>query len=289
LGNAANSGLTNFDFYCSQDLQQALNNIFNNSSVGPFICRELIQRLVTSNPSRGYVYRVTQAFNDNGSGVRGDLRAVIKAILLDYEARSTDLLSQPSFGKQREPMLKVTATARAFPSPANLSGTYAETGTQTITVTSAQPHRLNTGDTLAMSFADTSGNPAPPANNYSVTVTNPNIFSITAPNLVSGTYVQTNNVITVTISGHGLSSNNAAYLAFTTGGAASGLYLIANVISSSQFVVSTPDFAARSGSCLLPRIAAAGFTQATTTVTVSCVGRMRWLRTRPSIFQPAWR
>ena len=77
-----------------KDLQDALNNIFNHPNVGPFISRQLIQRLVTSNPSPGYVYRVTQKFNDNGSGVRGDMKAVIKAILLDYEARSPDMLNQ---------------------------------------------------------------------------------------------------------------------------------------------------------------------------------------------------
>ena len=86
--------LTNFDNYCSQDLEQALDSIFNNQNVGPFICRQLIQRLVTSNPSRDYLYRVVQKFNDNGTGVRGDMQAVVKAILLDYEARSTNLLAR---------------------------------------------------------------------------------------------------------------------------------------------------------------------------------------------------
>ena len=89
-GAATNTTLTNFDYYCSQDLEQALDSIFNNQNVGPFICRQLIQRLVTSNPSRDYLYRVVQKFNDNGNGVRGDMQAVIEAILLDYEARSTN-------------------------------------------------------------------------------------------------------------------------------------------------------------------------------------------------------
>ncbi len=105
------------DAYCSQDLESALDSIFYNQNVGPFICRQLIQRLVTSNPSRDYVYRVVAKFNDNGLGVRGDMPAVIKAILLDYEARSTNLISQPAYGKQREPVLRVTAPARAFPAP----------------------------------------------------------------------------------------------------------------------------------------------------------------------------
>ena len=76
-GNQANSTYTNFDSYClAQDLESAtLNCIYNNPNVAPFICRELIQRLVTSNPSRDYVYRVAQVFNNDGTGVRGNLAA----------------------------------------------------------------------------------------------------------------------------------------------------------------------------------------------------------------------
>ena len=62
----------------------------------------------------GYVYRVVSKFENNGSGVRGDMKAVIKAILLDYEARSTAVLTQHGYGKQREPVLRVTALTRAF-------------------------------------------------------------------------------------------------------------------------------------------------------------------------------
>ncbi len=98
----------------AQELDAAHDQLFNHPNVGPFICRQLIQRLVTSHPSRDYLYRVVQKFNDNGSGVRGDMKAVIKAILLDYEARSTDVIAKPAFGKQREPVLRVAAAARAF-------------------------------------------------------------------------------------------------------------------------------------------------------------------------------
>ncbi len=272
LGNAANSTLTNFDYYCSQDLEQAMDSIFNNQNVGPFICRQLIQRLVTSNPSRGYVYRVTQVFNDNGSGVRGDMQAVIKAILLDYEARSPDLISQPTYGKQREALLRVTAMARAFPSPPSMTGTYTESGSQIIAITTPTPHRMNSGDTVELTFTDTSGNPAPPNQSYGVTVTNVNSFNISAPNLLTGSYGQTNNVITVNVSGNGLVPGNAVYLVFTTGGAANGLYLVTAVNSSTQFTVSTPDFATRSGNCLLPKISASGFVQSGTNITVSCAG-----------------
>ena len=272
LGNAANAALTNYDYYCSQDLEQGLDSIFYNQNVGPFICRQLIQRLVTSNPSRGYVYRVTQVFNDNGSGVRGDLSAVVKAILLDYEARSPDLISQPAYGKQREALLRVTAMARALPSPPSQTGTYSENGSQIITITLPAPHRMASSDTVTLNFTDTSGNAAPPSQFYTATVTNLNSFNITAPNLSTGTYGQTNGIITVNVSGNGLVPGNAVYLAFTTGGATSGLYSITGTNSTTQFLVATPDNATRSGNCLLPKIAASGFVQSGTNITVSCAG-----------------
>ena len=96
------------------DLRDLLDTLFNHPNTAPFVSRRLIQRLVTSNPSPGYVYRVAQVFADNGAGVRGDLGAVIRAILLDYEARSPDLTDSPSFGKLKEPILRATAFMRAF-------------------------------------------------------------------------------------------------------------------------------------------------------------------------------
>jgi uncharacterized protein (DUF1800 family) len=95
------------------DLQTALDTIFNHPNVGPFIGKQLIQRLVTSNPSPAYVGRVAAAFNNNGRGVRGDMRAVWRAILLDPEARSPNLAS-PSYGKVREPLLRLSHFLRAF-------------------------------------------------------------------------------------------------------------------------------------------------------------------------------
>lgn len=74
----------------------------------------MIQRLVTSHPSAGYVYRVAQKFNDNGRGVRGDMKAVIRAILLDYEARGLDALANQGYGKMREPVLRFSHLLRAF-------------------------------------------------------------------------------------------------------------------------------------------------------------------------------
>jgi uncharacterized protein (DUF1800 family) len=103
----------------SKDLKDALDTLFNHPNTGPFISRQLIQRLVTSNPSPGYIYRVAQVFANNGAGVRGDLGAVVRAILLDYEARSASAATASSFGKLKEPVLRATALLRAFDGAAN--------------------------------------------------------------------------------------------------------------------------------------------------------------------------
>jgi uncharacterized protein (DUF1800 family) len=95
-------------------LKAAIDTLFNHPNVGPFMSRQLIQRLVTSSPSPAYVARVAAVFNNNGSGVRGDLKAVVKAILLDTEARSAATAAAPQYGKLREPVLRVTAFLRAF-------------------------------------------------------------------------------------------------------------------------------------------------------------------------------
>ena len=95
-------------------LNLALDAIFAHPNVGPFISRQLIQRLVCSNPSPAYVGRVTAAFNNDGSGVKGNLKAVVKAILLDSEARGAAGLTAEGFGKLREPILRFTNWARAF-------------------------------------------------------------------------------------------------------------------------------------------------------------------------------
>jgi uncharacterized protein (DUF1800 family) len=95
-------------------LTMALDIIFAHANLAPFISRQLIQRLVTSNPSPAYVARVAAIFKNDGAGVKGNMKAVLKAILLDTEARSDANLSNPNFGKLREPMLRVSAWARAF-------------------------------------------------------------------------------------------------------------------------------------------------------------------------------
>ena len=97
-----------------KDLKDTLDALVNHPNTGPFISRQLIQRLVTSNPSPGYVYRVAQKFADDGTGTRGNLGAVVRAILTDYEARSAAVAASASFGKLKEPLLRATAILRAF-------------------------------------------------------------------------------------------------------------------------------------------------------------------------------
>jgi len=112
-GVIAPAGLT-----AREDMKIALDSLFNHPNVGPFIGKALIQRLVTSNPSEQYVARVAAAFNDNGQRVRGDMGAVVKAILLDNEARQTPGSAGSNtalnFGKMKEPLLRATHILRAL-------------------------------------------------------------------------------------------------------------------------------------------------------------------------------
>jgi uncharacterized protein (DUF1800 family) len=104
-------------------LRIAIDTLANHPNTGPFIARQLIQRLVTSNPTPAYVARVAAAFADNGTGLRGDMKAVIRAVLLDPEARSANARTDSRFGKLREPVLRLTAWARAFEA-SSVSGEY---------------------------------------------------------------------------------------------------------------------------------------------------------------------
>ncbi len=118
LGATIPPGTTGFN-----SLRMALDTLFAHPNLPPFVSKQLIQRLVTSNPSRAYVRRVGAVFRSNGAGVRGDLAAVIRAILLDPEVRDdAGALVNPKFGKLRAPVNRLTAWARAFgaTSPANL-------------------------------------------------------------------------------------------------------------------------------------------------------------------------
>jgi uncharacterized protein (DUF1800 family) len=100
----------------SADLSAALDNIFHHPNVGPFIGKQLIQHLVKSNPGPAYISRVAAAFANNGSGIRGDMQAVITAVLLDPEARANDAggNDQPTDGHMQEPALFMAGLIRAF-------------------------------------------------------------------------------------------------------------------------------------------------------------------------------
>ena len=101
-----------------QRLKLAIDTLFNHPNVGPFLARQLIQRFVTSNPSPAYIRRVATVFNNNGAGVRGDLGATLRALLLDPEARGAASLVDTKFGKLTEPLLRMTRLFRAFtPTP----------------------------------------------------------------------------------------------------------------------------------------------------------------------------
>lgn len=106
-GSVAPAGLT-----MEADLANAIRNVFLNPNIGPFIGKQLIQKLVTGHPSPQYVARVAAAFNNNGQNVRGDMKAVVRAILTDPEARGAVKLD-PGYGKLREPVLYLTGAARA--------------------------------------------------------------------------------------------------------------------------------------------------------------------------------
>ena len=99
-----------------KDLADALDNIFNHANTGPFVGKQMIQHLVKSKPSPAYVARVAAAFNDNGQGVRGDMNAILNAVLLDPEARQNDPggADQPTDGHLQEPALYLPGVIRAF-------------------------------------------------------------------------------------------------------------------------------------------------------------------------------
>ncbi len=109
----ATTGLANTQTYAYASLDQALDNIFYHPNLGPYVSKTLIEQLVESDPSPAYVGRVAAAFNNNGLGVRGDMKAVISAILLDPEARG-NVKTDPHYGKLREPVSFAMNFLRAF-------------------------------------------------------------------------------------------------------------------------------------------------------------------------------
>jgi uncharacterized protein (DUF1800 family) len=120
----------------SQDLTGALTNLFNHQNVGPFVCQQLIQHLVTSNPSPAYVTRIAAVFANDGTGTRGNMQAVVQAILLDTEARAGDVwrpgdtTSIFNGGHLREPLLYMTGVMRALGYSFVVGAAGAGTGTE---------------------------------------------------------------------------------------------------------------------------------------------------------------
>ncbi len=108
--------------YCNAQIDDAIDALFLHPNTAPFVARQLIQRFTTSNPTPAYIERVASAFEDDGNGQRGNLAAVLSAVLLDEEARSLD--PAPEFGKLREPMLRLVAIWRAFGAQAAANGQF---------------------------------------------------------------------------------------------------------------------------------------------------------------------
>ena len=284
-GSQADPSVAAFDAYCAQDLEKAIDSVFYHPNVGPYVCRQLIQRLVESNPSPGYLYRVVQKFNDDGSAqhVRGNMQAVVRAILLDGEARNVALATaSTTAGKQREPLLRMAGPARTFPYAGN-SGTYSQNGALAMTITTGTPHRLIGGDNIALDFTvnDTGTPPVAPTNNpytgdYQV-LSSPApttyTFAVNAPGLTSVAYTQAAGSNTVTVNTAGPPVGDEVYLKFLSGGAPDGVYTVASLPDTSHFTVTTAETTtpatARSGTLLLPK--ESGYYNATknsTTVTL---------------------
>jgi uncharacterized protein (DUF1800 family) len=207
-----------YDQYGLKDLDKAIDNIVANDAVPPFVCRLLIQRMVTSHPSPGYLYRVVQKFKDNGAGVRGDLTAVVRQILLDGEVRSVALVqASDTFGKQREPLLRVTGPARAFPAPA-YSGTYTQmTGIDAhrFKILTSGPTELSSSSTINLNFRDNYNPPGQSLTPYNNPTTTTYVISST---LRLASVAVGNPAIVTTQNEHGLTSGNSITISGVTGG-----------------------------------------------------------------------
>ena len=203
-GNLVTTSITNsYDLNGLRDLETALDSIINNAATGPYICRQLIQRLVTSNPKPDYVQRVVRAFNGErnidgvATGVRGDLKEVVRAILLDYEARSTTAAADVGFGKQREPLLRLTGPARTFAASGIASSNYRQLAYQQILITTPSAHKLTNGDTIQLdTFVDAGASTTnlPSVGGYSVgnitpsysTISSTGVVTVNAPGFQTG-------------------------------------------------------------------------------------------------------
>ncbi len=238
-----------YDQYGLKELDLAIDNIVTNDNVPPYICRQLIQRLVTSDPSPGYIYRVVQKFKNNGSGVRGDLAAVVSQILLDGEARSTTAAyANDAFGKQREPMLRLTGPARAF-SSTDYTGTYTQlTGVNSnrLRIVTSAPNDFSSNFTVSLNFRGNYVTPMPSVPNPAANPTSTS-YTVNATLGIAKTSTPVSNILAenpckiVTAEPHGLTTGNAIRVSGFTGGAFSGSISTTSraitVIDSTTFTV----------------------------------------------------
>ena len=267
-----------FQALARDELDAVHDQLFHHPNMGPFLCRQLIQRLVTSTPSRGYIHRVVSKFNDNGAGVRGDMQAVIKAILLDYEARSLVAASAPGYGKQREPVTRVTQFARAFKPANNIGGTYAQDGGLITVNTAPTPHRLANNQKVLLGFSGPSAKSMdadyPVSSAIPPTATS---FTVRTRDIHRATWAQAGNLITVTTPGsHGYVTGQSVYIRFRSGATdplASGVHAVTTTESNSAFTIVAPDEITRSGDCDVAWLRGSynqTFTGGVTTLRITC-------------------
>lgn len=269
-GSQADTTTAAYDSYCLGDLEKGLDNIFLHPNIGPFICRQLIQRLVESNPSPAYLNRMVAVFNDDGSSahVRGNMAAVVRAILLDGEARNPAIAqANPAAGKQREPLLRIAAPARTFLSSSN-SGTYSQAGSQVMTITSSNPNLHTGGDSVWLDFSPnaTGSPPVAPVTNPSTAaytvLSSPaptaNSFAVNASGIVIAAYTELSGSTTLTVNTAGPPVGEEVYLDFPSSGIPGGVYTVTGLPDSSHFTVTTAAAAtaALSGTLILPKMLA---------------------------------
>lgn len=257
-GNLVTTSITNsYDLNGLRDLETALDSIINNSAIGPYICRQLIQRLVTSNPKPAYVHRVVRAFNGErnvdgvATGVRGDMKEVIRAILLDYEARSTTAAADVGFGKQREPLLRLTGPARTFAASGIAGASYRQIGLQQILIGTPTAHNLTNSDTIQLdTFVDAGASTTnlPSVGGYSVANITPSYSTISSTGVV-------------TVTAPGFQSGDSVKIQFTSGTLGTTApyntvqtYTVGNVTTTSFTINITPNGVSGnpSGSAFLP-------------------------------------
>lgn len=278
-----NVRITNlYDINGLRDLEATFDNIMANSAVGPYICRQLIQRLVTSHPKPEYVHRVVRAFdgeqNVDGvrTGIRGDMKEVFRAILLDHEARSTTAVADSKYGKQREPLLRVTGPARAFPAANFPASTYTQSGLQSLTITTPSPHRLVNGESVRLAnFVDSASaaTQVPSTGTYTVAGATANSFTISNNATSALNYTVAGNIATIDAS-TAVATGDQIYVKFATGSLAGGTYDKVYTVgdpSGAKFTVllaSTPA-TFTGGACLIPKLTS-GY-NVTTTASVQSI------------------